>query len=100
MLQIVKRCAKRPLPSSEGCQTHPDHSVEYFAEGRRAIKAVKALRGLLSRPILNLGFFKANVTTRYRQEVVKKSSLKVHKNENFFGFDFEFCAFSMLVMHK
>jgi hypothetical protein len=26
--------------------------------------------------------------------------LKVHKNENFFGFDFEFCTFPMLVMHK
>jgi hypothetical protein len=26
--------------------------------------------------------------------------LKVHKNENFFGFDFEFCSISMLVMHK
>ncbi len=26
--------------------------------------------------------------------------LKVHKNENFFGFDFEFCTISMLVMHK
>jgi hypothetical protein len=27
-------------------------------------------------------------------------TLKVHKNENFFGFDFEFCTISMLVMHK
>jgi hypothetical protein len=26
--------------------------------------------------------------------------LKVHKNENFFGFDFEFCNISVLVMHK
>jgi hypothetical protein len=26
--------------------------------------------------------------------------LKEHKNENFFGFDFEFCTISMLVMHK
>ncbi len=26
--------------------------------------------------------------------------LKVHKNENFFGFDFEFCTNSMLVMSK
>ncbi len=26
--------------------------------------------------------------------------LKVHKNENFFGFDFEFCPISLLVMHK
>jgi hypothetical protein len=28
------------------------------------------------------------------------AALKVHKNENFFGFDFEFCTISMLVMHK
>ncbi len=26
--------------------------------------------------------------------------LKVHKNENFFGFDLEFCTISMLVMDK
>jgi hypothetical protein len=26
--------------------------------------------------------------------------LKVHKNENFFGFDFECCTISLLVMHK
>jgi hypothetical protein len=28
------------------------------------------------------------------------SPLKVHKNENFFGFDFEFCNVSFLVMLK
>ncbi len=27
-------------------------------------------------------------------------ALKVHKNENFFGVDFEFCPISLLVMHK
>ncbi len=27
-------------------------------------------------------------------------NLKVHKNENCFGFDFEFCTISVLVMHK
>jgi hypothetical protein len=26
--------------------------------------------------------------------------LKVHKNENFFGFDFEFCTILLLVMSK
>ncbi len=26
--------------------------------------------------------------------------LKIHKNENFFGFDSEFCTISLLVMHK
>ncbi len=28
------------------------------------------------------------------------SILKVHKNDNFFGFDFEFCTISLLVMQK
>jgi hypothetical protein len=28
------------------------------------------------------------------------SCLKVHKNENSFGFDFEFCTISLLVMSK
>jgi hypothetical protein len=28
------------------------------------------------------------------------SYLKVHKNENFFGFDFEFCTISLLAMSK
>jgi hypothetical protein len=27
-------------------------------------------------------------------------TLKVHKNENFFGFDYEFCTISLLVMSK
>ncbi len=27
-------------------------------------------------------------------------ALKVHKNENFFDFDFEFCTISLLVMSK
>jgi hypothetical protein len=27
-------------------------------------------------------------------------TLKVHKNDNFFGFDFEFCTISLLVMSK
>ncbi len=31
---------------------------------------------------------------------VVSASLKVHKNENFFGFDFEFCTISMLVMQN
>jgi hypothetical protein len=29
-----------------------------------------------------------------------RRDLKVHKNENYFGFDFEFCTISLLVMHK
>jgi hypothetical protein len=31
---------------------------------------------------------------------ILKPNLKVHKNENFFGFDFEFCTISLLVMSK
>ncbi len=41
------------------------------------------------------------LTVRSRKISQKlKYYLKVHKNENFFGFDFEFCTISMLVMHK
>jgi hypothetical protein len=29
-----------------------------------------------------------------------RTYLKVHKNENFFGFDFEICNISLLVMSK
>ncbi len=45
----------------------------------------------------------AAVTRRYvptTQLSQKKQNLKVHKNENFFGFDFEFCTVSLLVMLK
>ncbi len=54
-----KQYTKRPLLSAEGChsQTLPDHSAELFVEGRRALKAVKALWGLISRPITDLGIF-------------------------------------------
>ncbi len=37
-------------------------------------------------------------TNLEKQAVVK--DLKVLKNENFFGFDFEFCTISMLVINK
>ncbi len=57
VLYIWKKCAKQPLLSAEGCHTLLDHPEELFAEGRRALKAVKALWGLISRPILDLGFF-------------------------------------------
>jgi hypothetical protein len=33
-------------------------------------------------------------------KTIKYAALKVHKNENFFGFEFEFCPISLLVMHK
>ncbi len=39
-------------------------------------------------------------TTRNNPNSPFYKTLKVHKNENFFGFDFEFCPISLLVMHK
>ncbi len=33
-------------------------------------------------------------------ETEANGDLKVHKNENFFGFDVEFCPISLLFMHK
>ncbi len=38
--------------------------------------------------------------SRQKIQVSAGMFLKVHKNENFFGFDFEFCPISLLVMHK
>jgi hypothetical protein len=32
--------------------------------------------------------------------LMPESTLKVHKRENFLGFDFEICTFSLLVMPK
>ncbi len=36
----------------------------------------------------------------WKTEKNARSSLKVHKIENFFGSDFEFCVISLLVMLK
>ncbi len=36
----------------------------------------------------------------HHNQLAKQIRLKVHKNENYFGFDLEFCTISMLVMHK
>jgi hypothetical protein len=38
-LQILKKLAKPPIV---GSHTRPDHTAKYFAEGRRALRAVKA----------------------------------------------------------
>ncbi len=48
--------------------------------------------------IVGVGGGKGCSTPRPTQ--AKNSPVKVHKNENFFGFDFEFCTIPLLVMHK
>jgi hypothetical protein len=53
----LKKLRQRPLLFTEGCHTLTDHSAELFAEGRRALKAIKSLLGPISSPILDLGFF-------------------------------------------
>ncbi len=35
-----------------------------------------------------------------KENITILTLLKVHKNENFFGFDFEICTFSQIVRHK
>jgi hypothetical protein len=42
----------------------------------------------------------AEVALRTPAQIDQRSRLKVHKNENFFGSDFEFCTISLLVMFK
>ncbi len=46
-----------------------------------------------------------DMTSQGEQVYMRRSGspgtpLKVHKRENFLGFDFEICTFSQLVMHK
>ncbi len=65
-----KKHASQPLQSSAGCPNQPDHSA--VCGGQGALKAVKALWGLSSRPILDQGFHYANVNTQKRKEVVRK----------------------------
>ncbi len=43
---------------------------------------------------------KKNYVPQFLKQRDINSYLKVHKNENFFAFDFEFCTISLLVMHK
>ncbi len=40
------------------------------------------------------------VSIKEQEETLHFFTLNVHKNENFFGFDFEFCTISLLVMSK
>ncbi len=40
------------------------------------------------------------LTSRWYTYCRQKNGFKVHKNENFFCFDFEFCTISLLVMQK
>ncbi len=51
-------------------------------------------QGKKSLPMFEIGGFSCT------QLYTACPGLKVHKNENFFGFDFEFCAVSLLVMLK
>ncbi len=54
---VFKKCFKRSLLSEGGC--HPTRALSRIVlkEGRRALKIVKTLWGLISRPILNLCFY-------------------------------------------
>ena len=38
--------------------------------------------------------------TELEEKINCDHTLKVHQNDNFFGFDFEFCPISLLVMQK
>ncbi len=55
--------------------SHPTRSLSRIVcRGQEGLKAVKEeLSDMISRQILDIGFFKANLTTRYRREVERKS---------------------------
>ncbi len=57
------------------------------------------------KPVLRLGLVVLHhgvqeVKALYHVFGLMLVALKVHKNENFFGFDFEFCTISVIVMSK
>jgi hypothetical protein len=41
-----------------------------------------------------------HIVIKESRQLPAQTTLKVHKNDNFFGFDFEFCTISVLVRHK
>ncbi len=56
-------------------------------------------RSLTTRQIINK-VLRARIDCENFCHAAIFSDLKVHKNENFFVFDFEFCPISLLIMHK
>jgi hypothetical protein len=65
------------------------------------ISGQSSTRGSLKRETAKIRDQSSIPVTKFIDPVREtKASLKVHKNENLFGFDFEFCTISMLVMHK
>jgi hypothetical protein len=67
-------------------------TVYNFTHPKGSLKVVNNENGGGVRNVANCPYRSGTVTI--------KVYLKVHKNENFFGFDFEFCTISVLVMHK
>ncbi len=53
-------------------QSLPDYSAEMFVEGRRALEAVKALWGLISRSILDQGFFLKQCHHKIQKDTCKE----------------------------
>ncbi len=68
--------------------------VEEFLSGQQAGWVLKAKKSSRDNWRWNLR------SLCYGNVLCAGPDLKVHKNENFFGFDFEFCPISLLVMHK
>ncbi len=62
-------------------------------------KSLKLLSALL-KEILSIGEIVYTTKLPSLMHTASDGSLKVHKNENSFGFDFEFCTISILVMYK
>ncbi len=72
-LQIKKKVRQTAFTFCSG-MPHPTRSLNRIVcRGQEGLKAVKTLLGVISRPILDLCYFKANVTTRNTKEAVRKS---------------------------
>ncbi len=71
--KFKKKCAKRPILSAVW-MPHPTRSLSrIICRGQEGFKAAKTLLGVISRPILDLCYFKGNVTTRNRKDDARKS---------------------------
>jgi hypothetical protein len=82
--------------SPEGSQERDDPKRERWARLQGSLSSKRHALANCTVPSACVGLLCRVI--KYDQKI--SFLLKVHKNENFFGFDFEFCTISLLVMHK
>jgi hypothetical protein len=95
--------------STGSCHYHNLQRSSLSLKGKKILMLALGLGNLWKMQRIALGFCFFMTFTQVGDAVLPiampthfnlSSSLKVHKNENFFSSDFEFCATSLLVMRK